>query len=298
MANGFQVGIVTVTYNSGQVIEPFLHSLLAQEYENFTLYLIDNASTDDTLNRVDQFRDPRIIVISNKQNVGVAAGNNQGISASLNDGFPFVLLINNDTEFPPSLVGDMLAAIETHECDMVVPKMYFFDDPNRIWCAGGAFNRLRGYSSRHFGEGELDVGQYDLARPVEYCPTCCTLIKSSVFQKIGMMDEKYFVYWDDSDFCYRAMNENLITFYVPSIKLWHKVSSLTDGVHSEFSLYYGSRNKVYFLLKNRPRVEASIHLIAYWFYLLIFSVFHGLGRKLYLARQRGFFAGVSLNFNK
>ncbi|WP_243295652.1 glycosyltransferase family 2 protein [Geothrix mesophila] len=297
MDKNFHVGIVTVTYNSAQVIEPFLHSLLSQEHLAFTLYLIDNASKDNTLERVRLFQDPRIIVIPNEQNTGVAAGNNQGIRAALSNRCSHVLLINNDTEFPSTLVGDMLKAFESHQCDMVVPKMYYFDDPNRIWCAGGAFFRLRGYSSCHFGEGELDHGQYNTARAVEYCPTCCTLIKKEVFEKIGLMDEKYFVYWDDSDFCYRAMKSGLITYYEPSVKLWHKVSSLTGGGFSDFSLYYGTRNKVYFLLKNRPKIEACLQLTAYWFYLLISPIYQGMNWKMFRARQRGFFAGFPLSLN-
>jgi hypothetical protein len=296
MAENLRIGIVTVTYNSAQVIEPFLQSILSQEHQEFTLYLIDNASKDKTLDLLKSSQDPRIVVTPNEKNIGVAAGNNQGIQAALSDGCSHILLINNDTEFPSTLVGDMLRACESHHCDMIVPKMYYFDDPNRIWCAGGAFYRWRGYSSCHFGEGELDHGQYDTPRAVEYCPTCCTMIKAEVFEKIGMMDEKYFVYWDDSDFCYRAMKYGLITYYEPSIKLWHKVSFLTGGGFSEFSLYFGTRNKVYFLIKNRPKIEAFLQLIAYWLYLFIAPFYHGINWNMFKAQQRGFLAGFPMSF--
>lgn len=290
------VGIVTVTYNSERVLEDFLGSIISQCYTDFKLYLVDNASSDGTLDYLKNVSDDRIEIIKNATNLGVAEGNNQGIRAALADGCRFVLLINNDTVFGATLLGDMLSEIDSYGCEMVVPKMFFHDDPNRIWCAGGAFRRMRGYASLHFGEGELDKGQFSVSRTIEYCPTCCTLIRAVVFEKIGMMDSKYFVYWDDTDFCYRAMKHGLRMVYSPSIKLWHKVSSLTGGKVSLFSQYYGTRNKVYFLLKHRPVAEVILHLWVYWIYLLLLPVVGKADFDMFKARQRGFFDGIKLKF--
>src|SRR5581483_9698071 len=105
------LGIVTVTFNSAAVIDGFLESLLLQDFSSFRLYLVDNASTDDTLRRVANFEDDRIVVCHNQCNVGVAEGNNIGIRAALADDCRFVLLINNDTEFSPNLVSELIAGI-------------------------------------------------------------------------------------------------------------------------------------------------------------------------------------------
>jgi GT2 family glycosyltransferase len=91
------IGIVTVTFNSASVIEGFMDSVLKQTGAKFILYVIDNASSDDTLNRLSEYQDPRIVVIPNQINVGVAEGNNIGIRAALNRGCTFVLFLNNET---------------------------------------------------------------------------------------------------------------------------------------------------------------------------------------------------------
>ncbi len=244
-----RIGVVTVTYNSASVLEGFLCSLKAQTYRDFITYAIDNASTDVTLEMLRAFQTPWLRVIANISNLGVAAGNNQGISAALDDGCEYVLLINNDTEFPADLLEGLEASLRRHGTGMVVPKIYFHNEPNRIWCAGGRFS----FSSaivRHTGEGETDSRQYERARSITYAPTCCMLIHKSVFERVGLMDEKYFVYFDDTDFCLRVVRSGIVFYYEPSVHLTHKVSSLTGGANSPFSVRFGTRNKTYFIGKH------------------------------------------------
>lgn len=244
-----KIGIVTVTYNSAAVIDDFIQSLLGQTFSNFILYLVDNASSDDTLHKVAKYSDPRIIIISNLDNKGVAAGNNQGIKEALDVGCEQILLINNDTVFEDQLIQKLSVGLIKNQCDMIVPKIMYYDKPNTIWCAGGFFNSLRAFGGYHYGLDEVDKGQWDTPSLIEYSPTCCMLINRQVFETIGYMDEKYFVYYDDTDFCFRAMKAAVRMFYLPTAKLQHKVSSLTGG-ESPFSLRYMARNRAYFIRKN------------------------------------------------
>ncbi len=290
------VGIVTVTYNSGSVIGPFLRSVEAQSHGNRTLYIIDNASKDDTLDRIGLPEDPRIVLVRNPTNRGIAAGNNQGIQLAHRDQCSHVLLLNNDTEFGPDLLSGLLESMDTHDCDIIAPKMYFFDRPDRLWYAGGGFMRHHGFTTFSFGQGEVDRGQYDAARVVEFCPTCCSLVRMSVFETIGLMDETYFVYWDDIDFLYRALAAGLVTRYEPGLRLWHKVSSLTGGKQSNFSLYYGARNKVYFLFKNRPFPEFLIYNLANYFYMVMLTMSGSIPWSHFRTRQRGFLDGFRMAF--
>lgn len=292
-----QVGIVTVTYNSGPVIEPFLRCALAQSHGAFTLYIIDNASTDDTLDRIGSVADPRIVLVRNPRNRGIAAGNNQGIHLAHRDRCSHVLLLNNDTEFGPDLLAGLLERMEAHGCDLIAPKMYFFDRPDRLWYAGGGFLRHHGYTTFSFGQGDVDRGQFDTAREVEFCPTCCTLVRMSVFEAIGLMDERYFVYWDDIDFLYRALRAGLVTRYEPSLQLWHKVSSLTGGKQSAFSLYYGARNKVYFLFKHRPIPESFLYNLANYLYLAAQTLRGSVSLAQFRIRQKGFLDGFRMAFS-
>src|SRR5579862_9142466 len=131
------IGIVTVTYNSGLVIDDFLRSLLAQTYRDFILYIVDNASSDRTLSLVNGYNDPRICIIANSGNLGIAKANNQGITLALSAGCNYVLLVNNDTEFGPALLATLVTGMETHAADMTAPKILFHHDQEVIWSAGG-----------------------------------------------------------------------------------------------------------------------------------------------------------------
>ena len=290
------VGLVTVTYHSGAVIDGFLDSLYAQDFSRWRLYVVDNASTDDSLGRVrrDAATDARIVVVANGANRGVAAGNNQGIAAALADGCDGVLLINNDVEFGPALLSGMIAAMKSLGAEMLVPKIYYYEPKTRIWCAGGRFRRARGYMTDHFGEDEEDVGQYDTARRIEYAPTCCMLVQAEVFARIGLMDEKFFVYFDDTEFCYRALKGGVRFWYSPTPVLYHKVNSLT-GTGSDFSAFNSALGQAYFLRKHKPATKFLwLALVqAKYFVRAAQGAFSAAARARFGVEQKGFWAGMA-----
>jgi GT2 family glycosyltransferase len=289
-----KIGAVTVTYNSGEVIEGFLRSLLAQTHGDFILYVVDNASRDDTLGRVARCHDPRIVVIANTTNAGIAEANNQGIRAALASGCDAVLLINNDTEFEPALVRKLVSGLQESGCDMIAPKILYHDNRQLIWSAGGGFNPLKGYAGFHYGLNQVDRGQFDTPRRVDHAPACCLLVRRSVFSRVGLMDDRYFVYLDDTDFCYRARRAGIYLRYHPAATLLHKASSLTGGPESEFSVRYRTRNQVYFMLKHLGAVRCLYYLPAYQLFLLLRLIFGRFGFSSYLLRQRAFAEGLRL----
>jgi GT2 family glycosyltransferase len=250
MAEEDLIGVVTVTYNSGEVLPDFLRCMAAQTHRRYILFAVDNASKDSTTRILRECVDERLRIIANPDNRGVAAGNNQGIRAALEAGCLSVLLINNDTEFGPALIAQLDEGLGANRVEMACPKMVYYDEPERIWAAGGKFQPWLGYRSIHLGEGEMDRGQHDLPRLVTYVPTCCVLIRKEVFEKVGLMDERYFVYVDDVDFMYRAMKAGVKLVYLPEAKLQHKVGRLSGGEDSPFAIYYGTRNRMFFLLKH------------------------------------------------
>jgi len=137
-------------------------------------------------------------------------------------------------------------------------------DSGKIWCAGGDISAWKG-TTRHRGEGAVDVGQFDDDIYTNYAPTCFMLIHRSVFKSVGLMDEKYFVYYDDTDFVWRANKLNFQIYYWASGNVWHKVSSSTGGAVSPFSIYYSERNRIYFIRKNFPPLIQVLAFIYYFF---------------------------------
>lgn len=246
------IGIVTVLYNSDEVLPDFFTSLAAQTGVRFRLYVIDNSAGDSGLQisrtLAEQYGvDARFIF--NNANLGVATGNNQGIQMALDDGCEYVLLANNDTKFnDPDTLLHLVNRLSESGDAAATPKINYFAS-NKIWCYGGYISLLRA-TTPHYQQGKEDLGQLDHLRTVGYAPTCFMMIHRKTFDRIGMMDEKYFVYYDDADFVYRMGLAKLQITFVPECKIFHKVSFSTGGDFSPFSIYYGTRNRIYFIRKH------------------------------------------------
>jgi len=292
MADDPKIGVVTVTYNSAQVIDGFMISLLGQRYTSFQAYIVDNASADLTLQRLAEYSDARVNVIRNSENLGVAEGNNQGICRALAAGCDSVLLINNDTEFEADLFEKLFAGLLELDCEMITPKILYFDNPELIWSAGGGFNVLKGYMGVHYGLRQQDGQGFDLPCQVDHAPTCCLLVRRTVFERVGLMDHRYFVYLDDTDFCFRAMRKGVKLFYLPSARVLHKVSSLTGGSESKFTARYCTRNHTYYMLKNLGLWRSLFYLPAFQMSLLAKLVLRKIDMSGFLIRERALLEGL------
>jgi GT2 family glycosyltransferase len=286
------IGVVTVTYNSAAVISEFMECLLQQSYRDMRLYLVDNCSSDNTLALVAQYSDKRIIIIRNSTNLGVAEGNNIGIRAAISDRCSCVLLINNDTVFDADLISRLQEGLEKYQCQMIVPKVLYFEPTDKIWSAGGAFSVLRG-RSKHLGFNKKDNGQFDRPRNVEYSPTCCMLIEKEVIDGIGLMDANYFVYFDDTDFCLQAHRAGFKLVYAPECKLFHKVSSLI-GHRSETAVRYVTRNHVYFVLKNFRMWQNLYYLPICQAHIVVRCLSAKNVAKAFVIAQKAFWEGIAV----
>ncbi len=246
-----KIGIVTVLYNSEKVLDDFFDSLKRQTYRNFILYVVDNASPDNSLEKARKLAKDCAFetkFIANKENYGVAKGNNQGIINALYDECDYVLLSNNDVVLENDTIELLYRGMIENNADMAVPKIYLYNS-NKLWCAGGKFNRINDCTIQ-FGYNKEDCEKYSKIKKVSYAPTCFMLIDKSVFYDVGLMDEKYFVYYDDTDFVYRTQKLNKRLLYIPEPKMQHKESVCT-GKRSDFSYKYTYRNRIYFISKHR-----------------------------------------------
>lgn len=264
---GKMLTVVTVTYNSAMVLPDFIRSAQQQSYIDFELLFVDNNSTDDTRSLIVAANDPRFKLIPNADNLGFTKGCNQGIAHAMATESPLVLLINNDTDFPPDLFAKLVDASNVYPA--VVPKMLYAEPNNRIWTAGGRFLRYNGFRSAHTGLDETDYGQYDTPANIGFAPMCCMLIRTEVFESIGLLDEAIFAYCEDTDFCIRLGNASLAIRYIPDAVLYHKVSSLTGGTQSDFYVKNAAFGKAYVLAKHGTHFER-------WFWSKIYQVFYAI----------------------
>lgn len=254
-----KIGLVTVLYNSENVLVDFIQSIQKQDFQEYHLYLIDNSSSGEGWILLQELLKDSIIeytYIKNDSNVGVAEGNNIGIRKAMEDGLEFVLLLNNDIFIEDStLFSNMLNMAYQYKNTIIVPKI-MIHDTDRIWMAGGCF-KMFSCTTKHFGGNKKDCKAYNKQEFVEYAPTCFMLIPTSVFNQVGIMDSKYFVYYDDTDFIYRTYEKGVKILYVPNLVIYHKVSISTGGETSLFTIYYANRNRIYFIRKHFGLIHPS-----------------------------------------
>lgn len=242
MEHATKVGIVIVNYNGAKFQNECIASIFQSDYKDYFIIVVDNASTDNSVELLNEFKDDRLIVVGLNENCGVAKGNNVGIQKSIELGCSYTLLLNNDTVVEESFLSNMLLCGEA----IVSPKIYYFGT-NKIWYCGGKFQRIKG-TAIHLNYRIEDNGKLE-SRYYEYAPTCCLLVKNEVFQKIGMIDENYFLYFDDTDFCYRAKKNGYKIWVETSSVIYHKVGFSTGGDASPIMIYYLNRNRFYYIDK-------------------------------------------------
>jgi len=210
--------------------------------------VVDNGSTDGSAQRIGaEF--PQVDVLALPENLRFAGGNNQGIARALAAGADAIMLLNNDTEADPALLERLLLALEQHpEAGAVAPLIYFAAPSRRIWYAGGRCTPALGLAA-HRGLRQLDRGQYRSIERTGYLTGCCLLARRAVWEKVGLLDERYFIYAEDADWCLRARRAGFALLFVPTARLWHKVST-SAGAQSRWKIYQRLRANLTLFARN------------------------------------------------
>jgi GT2 family glycosyltransferase len=245
-----KIGIVTVLYKSEAVLEDFFLSIASQTHTDYILYIVDNSPSIESELLIKKYCEQHQITnktryLPSKGNIGVAAGNNVGIKVALNDHCDYILLSNNDILITDELLFEnMVIEANQNNKKLLVPKIYYYGT-KEIWYISGRFLKFWAASIHDF-LGEQDFGQHDNITECDYAPTCFMLIKADVFEKVGLMNENYFVYFDDVDFVYRCNEKGIkVSIYTKSA-IQHKEGKSTGGATSDFSYYFLYRNRILF----------------------------------------------------
>lgn len=248
----YLVGVVTVLYNSESVLPGFFESLARERTARFRLYVVDNSPTSSGVELARALAVERgidAVFVRNPENAGIAKANNQGVALARADQCQFVLLTNNDIEFPAGVIPQLIQDCVQLGVSAATPKIYYHGTRNLLWYAGGRITRWL-MLVEHFGMGQTDRGQFEEAGSVEFAPACFLLLRTDIFSAVGALDEQFFVYYEDTDFMWRMRAHGLRVAYDPAAVVEHKVSTLTGGAKSPFSLYYLNRNRIYFIRKH------------------------------------------------
>jgi hypothetical protein len=254
------VTFVILNWNQAQMTIECLESLYAQEHTTFRVVLVDNGSTDNSVARVAaEF--PDVIQIENGANLGYTVANNVGISRALELGSDYIFLLNNDTVVDAHMLSQLVAVAESDaRIGVVGPTMLYFDQPEVIWCAGNSIDWSNGETYRMQDGSHVSAIEKDLPRDVDFITSCAISIKRAVFDDVGFMDERFFIYYDETDWFVRLRAAGWRAVYVPQARMWHKVSA-TMGESSPRTDYYMIRNKFLFLAKNLKGTERAMALL-------------------------------------
>lgn len=224
--------ILLVNWNGKEVTLECLDSLAQLSYPRFTVVVVDNASTDGSVQAIRE-RHPNVVVLEQQTNLRFAGGNNAGIRYALERGTDMICLLNNDTTVDSEFLAPLVTRLQSDQTiGAVAPKIYYYDQPNRIWFAGGEISMWTG-TMRHIGIREEDRGQYNTSREIDYATGCCILTRREVIEKAGMLDDSFFMYAEDADWCMRVRRAGYRIMYEPQARVWHKLS-VTSGGHVSF----------------------------------------------------------------
>jgi GT2 family glycosyltransferase len=251
-----RVLIIVLCYNGITLTRACLRSLARLRYPHADVLVVDNASSDGTAATV-RAEFPHVQVIETGANLGFAAGNNAGLRYALAHGYDYALLLNNDTEVAPDFLTRLVEAAEAApEIGIAGPTICYYDAPDRIWSAGGVIDWRRG-ASRMRGLGEVDAGQYPPGE-VDFVTGCALLVKRAALDRAGLLDERFFMYYEETEWCVRIARAGFRIIFVPSARVLHKIP-LDARADQPYVAYYMTRNRLLFLRATRAGLPAWLH---------------------------------------
>lgn len=255
-----RVTIVLLNWNDSDETLACLRSLRQLDYPSYDVVVVDNGSSDGSVRAIrEQF--PGATVVELGHNVGFTGGNNAGLRLALERQADYALLLNNDTDVT---AGFLRLLVKASECDPAVgiagPTIYYYDQPEVVWSAGGRIDWRLGRTGM-VGLNEQDAGQFgEDPREVDFLTGCALLVKATVLQQVGLLDERFFIYYEDAEWCVRARRAGFKIVHVPQAHIWHKISpqarEASPRVH-----YLMTRNRLLFLRATKAGLNAWLHTL-------------------------------------
>ena len=238
-----KVVTIVLNWNGKEDTLECLHSLQRSSYSNFTTIVVDNGSTDESVPAIKNAF-PDLVVIKNRDNLGFTGGNNIGIRHALVNGADYVWLLNNDTIIEPDTLANLVAKAETSpDIALLSPVIHWYDDPDSIQCYL-SYVDWKTYNIIGFSREEHE--RYaDRSRDYSLWGTAL-LIKRYVLEKLGGLDDRFFAYMEDAEYCMRASREGFGIAVDPTSRIYHKNSRATGSNTAPLQCFLRIRNQ-YFL---------------------------------------------------
>jgi len=244
-----KVGVVVLNWNNGHDTVECIKSVNLLTHENKQIYVVDNDSTDDSVAHIAaQF--PKLRIYQTGANLGWSGGNNFGITEALKDNCDYIYLLNNDAEvFPDGLTRLLELAEQSQSYGFVGGKIIGFSDPNYIeFC--GSFEAPPTNLPESYGGYAIDLPHFSAPTVVPFISGCSILVSAAVCNAIGLIDNKFFLNYDETDWCYRGRNAGYLSIFLPEVICRHKRAISFGGVDSPLRIYFCQRNRLLFAARH------------------------------------------------
>lgn len=241
-----KVSVIIVNYNGKQWLEQCINSVQDQDYKNFEILLIDNASEDDSAKNVERkYRD--VVIYKNNENVGFAGGCNTGMKHATGK---YLLLLNTDAVLESNFLTEMMKAFEENQkLAIAQSKIVYMDDHNKIDTCGSFWTNTS--LLYHYGNSkDARNSQYNKAFPVFSVKGVAVLIKRSIAENIGLFDDDFWCYYEETDFCQRAWLSGYEVWYWPKSVVYHAGGGTSLSFPNDFVQFHNFKNKLLSFLKN------------------------------------------------
>jgi GT2 family glycosyltransferase len=230
-----------------------LSSLRSSTYGRLKVVLLDNHSDDGSLSAV-QSQFPEVECLQLDRNEGYAGNNNVGIQVALDRHADWVWVLNEDVVVAPDALLHLIAAADARErIGVLGPTVYHHDEPDIIQSAGGILDA--GWGTSHRGHNERDAGQYPRPETVDWISGCALLARATALHEVGLLDARFFYYWEETEWCLRARGAGWASVHVPAAKIWHK-GVRRDYAPSPSVTYYSTRNRLLMMAKHHAPLGA------------------------------------------
>lgn len=238
------VYIILVNYKGYKDTVACVESLLKIDYKNYKIVVVENASTDSEKIKNDEFLNRETVVLYATENNGFSDGNNIGINYAMTFDPDYILLLNNDTVVTPTFLNGLVqCALRDESIGIVTGRIYFFSQPQKLWYSGGEYNRSTGKTLQCLYDESVTDNQ-----EISFASGCLMLISRECINKVGLLDDSYFMYSEDTDYCCKTINAGMKIVWTPDSIIYHKVSAST-GDNSVFQRYYLTRNNLIMIKK-------------------------------------------------
>jgi len=243
-----KVSVLILSYNGKHLLEDSVSSYLANEYPNFDVVVIDNGSTDNTKEYMEQ-NFPKAKLVRLEKNRGYSGGFNFGLDFAFNQNdSKYAIITNNDVKVDNQLIKSLVEVAETDEMiGFVTGKVYYYDKPDTLQTVGKKEDPIY-WNGGHIGSKEVDKGQYEEVAERYFADDIYTLASKKMYDEIGAYDENFLFQSEEYDWQARAKAKGYKIMYTPGAKIWHK-ESMTIGKQSPFKAFFDARNPMIVVLK-------------------------------------------------